>query len=70
MLTTAKPDTARELGRAPVQPTDESLEKITEVIGYGLVDPTVTARYGLDDTARAIAAVEEGHTVGTLVVEP
>ncbi|MEO7588685.1 MAG: hypothetical protein ABIS84_11750, partial [Arachnia sp.] len=37
-------DTAREVGGSVVKRTDESLGKITDVIKYGLVDPTVTSR--------------------------
>lgn len=70
ILTTADPDTARELGGAAVERTEEALEKITGVIEYGLVDPTVTARYSLDDAQRAIAAVETGHATGKVVIEP
>lgn len=70
VLTTADPDAARELGGAAVERTDEALEKITGVIQYGLVDPTVTARYSLDDAQRAIAAVETGHATGNVVIEP
>lgn len=70
IITTADPDTARELGGAAVERTIESLAKITGVIQYGLVDPTVTARYRLDDAARAVAAVESGHTTGKIVIEP
>lgn len=70
VLTTAAPDVARELGGAVVERTDEALEKITGVIEYGLVDPTVTARFSLDDAQRAIAAVEAGHVTGKVVIEP
>ena len=70
VISTADPDTVRELGGVPVERTNEGLEKITDVIGYGLVAPTVTARYSLDDAARAIDAVENGHTTGKIVIEP
>ncbi len=45
ILTLADGDTAREVGGSVVKRTDESLGKITDVIKYGLVDPTVTSRY-------------------------
>lgn len=70
VLTAADPDVVRELGGALVERTDEALEKITGVIRYGLVDPTVTARFSLDDAQRAIAAVETGHAAGKVIIEP
>lgn len=70
ILTAADPELARELGGAAVERTDEALEKITGVVEYGLVDPTVTARFSLDDAKQAIAAVETGHATGKVVIEP
>ncbi|MEX5265952.1 zinc-binding dehydrogenase [Kocuria sp. CPCC 205231] len=46
------------------------MEKITEVIEYGLVDPHVTACYPLAEAGRAIAEVEAGHATGKIVIEP
>ncbi len=63
-------DTAREVGGSVVKRTDESLGKITDVIKYDVVDPTVTSRYSLADVAQAIAEVEGGHTAGKVIVVP
>ncbi len=70
ILSLADGDTAREVGGVVVQRTDESLDKITDVIKYGVVDPTVTSRHSLADAALAIAEVEDGHAVGKVVVVP
>lgn len=63
------PETANELGGAGLVRTPEAMEKITEVIRYGLVDPHVTGRYPLERAAEAIAVVENGHASGKTVVE-
>jgi len=63
-------DTAREVGGAVVQRTDESRGKITDVVKFGVVDPTVTSRHSLADAAQAIAEVEGGHAAGKVVVVP
>ncbi|MDN5756883.1 MAG: zinc-binding dehydrogenase [Micrococcaceae bacterium] len=60
----------QELGGAGIQRTPEALEKITDVIKYGLVDPHVRARFSLADAQKAVAAVESGHLAGKVVVEP
>lgn len=70
VISTADAETVRELGGVPVERSSDALEKITGVVQYGLVDPTVTARFGLDEAARAIAEVETGHAAGKIVVEP
>lgn len=70
VITAADADTARELGARIVQRTTEGLAKITGVVQYGVVDPTVTARYPLAEAAAAIAAVESGHAAGKVVVVP
>ena len=70
ILTLADGDTAREVGGAVVQRTDESRGKITDVVKFGVVDPTVTSRHSLADAAQAIAEVEGGHAAGKVVVVP
>lgn len=70
ILTLADRETAFEVGGAVVQRTDESLGKITDVIRYGVVDPTVTSRYSLADAALAIAEVEDAHAVGKVIIVP
>lgn len=70
IISTADPDTAKELGGAGVQRTKEGLAKITEVADYGLVDPHVAERFSLQDATQAIATVEDGHAAGKVVIEP
>lgn len=71
VISTADPATAEELGGAGVKRTAEALEKITEVIKYGLVSPHVREHFSLADAQQAIDAVETGHTAGkVVVVEP
>lgn len=70
IVSTADPDTAQELGGAGVQRTKDGLEKIAEVAQYGLVDPNVVQRFSLDDVQQAIAAVEDGHAAGKVIIEP
>lgn len=70
IISTADPSTVEQLGGSGVQRTKEGLEKITEVAGYGLVDPNVVQRFDLDDAQQAIAAVEDGHATGKVILEP
>lgn len=70
MITAADVDTAREVGARVVERTSEGLAKITGVVQYGVVDPTVTARYPLAEAGAAIAEVEGGHAAGKVVVIP
>ncbi|MHB1065721.1 MAG: NADP-dependent oxidoreductase [Georgenia sp.] len=69
IISAPDPDTAAELGGSALVRTPESMEKITGVIQYGLVDPHVTGRYPLERAAAAIAAVERGHATGKTVIE-
>lgn len=70
IISAADATTATELGGAALERTEEAMEKITEVIEYGLVDPHVTACYPLAEAGRAIAEVEAGHATGKIVIEP
>ncbi|TRY17734.1 NADP-dependent oxidoreductase [Tessaracoccus rhinocerotis] len=70
VITAADVDTAREVGARVVERTSEGLAKITGVVQYGVVDPTVTARYPLAEAGAAIAEVEGGHAAGKVVVIP
>lgn len=70
IISSADPATAEDLGGSGVQRTPEGLEKITEVAEYGLVDPHVMQRFGLDEAHQAIAAVEHGHATGKVIIEP
>ena len=64
------PETAAALGGAGRSTDPESMEKITDVIAYELVDPHVTATFPLDRVREALAAVETGHAAGKIVVIP
>ena len=68
IISSADPATVTELGGTALIRTAEALEKITSVIEYGLVDPHVTALYPLDRAGEAIAAVEDGHVAGKVVI--
>lgn len=70
VISTVDQATVQELGGASVVRTTEALEKITDVIKYGLVDPHVRARFPLTDAQEAMAAVETGQLAGKVVVEP
>ena len=69
IVTTADPDTAEQLGGSGVKRTAEGMQKIIEVAQYGLVDPHIGSRFALADAQQAIAAVEEGHTTGKVILE-
>lgn len=70
VVSAADPATAEQLG-GQGRPTDpQTLEKITEVVSYELVDPHVTAQYPLSQAREALAAVESGHTEGKIVIVP
>lgn len=70
VLSTADKVTVLELGGVVVQRTEESLQKIVDIVDVGLVDPKLTARYPLVEAASAIAEVESGHAAGKVVIEP
>lgn len=69
IISAADPATATELGGSALKRSAESMAKITDVIEYGLVDPHVSARFPLERAAEAIAAVENGHATGKVIVE-
>ncbi|GEN79497.1 NADP-dependent oxidoreductase [Actinotalea fermentans] len=70
LVSAADPATARELGGSGRVRTEGVLEKITGVVGYGLVSPNVVATYPLDRAAEALALVESGHSAGKVVIVP
>ncbi|MTV27954.1 NADP-dependent oxidoreductase [Nitriliruptoraceae bacterium ZYF776] len=57
-----------ELGGATRQRDPESMEKITGVIEYGLVDPNVSGRFPLEQAREALAVVESGHATGKTII--
>lgn len=70
IISAADPETALDLGGQSLERTHTALEKITEVIEYGLVNPHADTQFSLDHAAEAIAAVETGHAAGKVVVVP
>lgn len=69
IISTTDPVTATELGGGPVERTEASVEKITDVIKYKLVDPHVLHVYPLTRADEAIATVEAGHAGGKVVIK-
>lgn len=70
LISSADPITAEDLGGSAVQRTHEGLEKVAEVAQYDLVEPHVIQRFGLNEVHQAIAAVEQGHAAGKVIIEP
>lgn len=70
ILSAADPATAEELGGAGRSSDPEALKKITEVIGYGVITPRISATYPLDRARDALAAVEARHATGKTVIVP
>lgn len=70
LITTADPETAAELGGAPVERdrTSRVLAEVAELIADGKLDPHVNDVLGFDDAPNAIAAVESGHAQGKVVI--
>ncbi len=69
IISAADAQTATELGGSALIHSDGAMAKITDVIKYGLVDPHVSARFPLERAGEAIAAVENGHASGKVIVE-
>lgn len=69
LVISAADPTVVELGGSTRERDPEALTKITAVIGYGLVDPHITATFPLDQADRALARVETGHSLGKTVIE-
>lgn len=70
IVSAADPETAAELGGAGRVPDAEALEKITAVVGHGVINPVVSAEYPLDRAGEALAAVAQGGNRGKTVVVP
>lgn len=69
IISAPDPETATELGGNALKRSTEAMAKITDVIKYGLVNPHVLTRFPLERTGEAIAAVENGHATGKVIVE-
>src|SRR5690606_5674599 len=70
IVSAADPATATALGGTGRVRDAGALEKITGVVGYGLVTPNVVATYPLDRAGEALALVESGHGAGKVVIVP
>lgn len=70
ILSAPDPDTAAEFGGSGRPNDPEALAKITDVMGYGVVTPLISAEFPLDQAADAVAAVEKGHAAGKVVITP
>lgn len=70
VVSAADPQTAVELGGAGRVHDAEALEKITAVVGHGLINPVVSAQFPLDRAGEALAAVAQGGNQGKTVVVP
>ncbi|GAA1139021.1 NADP-dependent oxidoreductase [Nesterenkonia lutea] len=69
IVSAADPTTAVQLGGTALVHTKEALTRITSVIEYDLVDPHITATFSLARAGEAIAAVEQGHVTGKVVID-
>ncbi len=69
VISAADAQTVTELGGQVLRRNPEMIAKITGVIQYGLVDPTVLATYPLEQADQALAHVESGRTRGKVVLE-
>ena len=69
VISAADAETVTELGGQVLYRSPEMIDKITGVIQYGLVDPTVLATYPLEQADQALAQVERGHTRGKVVLD-
>ncbi|WP_432560328.1 NADP-dependent oxidoreductase [Granulicoccus sp. GXG6511] len=70
ILSAPDPRTAEEFGGGGRPNDPDALRKITEVIGFGVITPRVSATYPLDRAREALAAVEAGHALGKTVIVP
>ncbi len=70
IISAADAASAEELGGQGRKRLEGTLEKITGVIGYGVVTPEISKSYPLDQAADALAAVEQGHAGGKIVLVP
>lgn len=70
IVSAADPDTATEVGGAPIERdgTSRVLEAVMHEVGLGRLDPHVGETFPLAEAAEAIQAVEEGHARGKVVV--
>ena len=70
LVTAADPATAAELGGVALVRDGSSrvLDEVARLVAGGKLDPHVQDVLDLDDAAQAIASVESGHALGTVVV--
>lgn len=70
IVSAADEKTATELGGSGRVNDPEALAKITDVIGYGVITPEVSATFPLERAGEALAAVARGHSRGKTVIVP
>jgi NADPH:quinone reductase-like Zn-dependent oxidoreductase len=71
LITAVDSATAVPLGGGPVRRgrNRDVLESVGRMVETGVLNPHVTKVYPLDQAADALAAVEEGHALGKIVIE-
>ena len=71
-LTAPSQETANELGvralRYTVEADGGELAEIADLVAAGKVKPRISAAYPLEEAARALSALERGHSVGKIVL--
>jgi NADPH:quinone reductase-like Zn-dependent oxidoreductase len=71
-LTTPSQEKANELGiralRYTVEADGGELAEIADFVAAGKVKPRISAAYPLEEAARALSALERGHSVGKIVL--
>lgn len=70
VVSAADAATAEELGGSGRAEDPETLAKLTDVIGHGLVSPRIAAEYPLDRAGDALASVAQRHSTGKTVIVP
>jgi len=59
---------SKQMGAIVVNPTQQDLLFVKELLEVGKVVPVIERRYPLSETAEAMRYVEEGHAQGKVVI--
>lgn len=70
IVSAADENTATELGGSGRANDPQALEKIADVVGYGVINPEIARTFPLDRAGEALAAVAQGHSRGKTVIVP
>lgn len=70
IVSAADERTATELGGSGRANDPQALEKIADVVGYGVINPEIARTFPLDRAGEALAAVAQGHSRGKTVIVP